>query len=189
MRKLVEFTCFSLLFIGLFFYFIHQHPDINAIVAPEKYNATKMNHHAGMIYQGSADVPDSLSVADDPTFPIGTQAISIADHMGGMMDNIDVTIVGAYETTAYATTFTSAMNGEVVQNHKWIVHEELVGVGDEILSPGTKVVTTAAHMMGMKEATHTINFSETTTVYMVDFFASNGQQVTNHKWVTEEELR
>jgi hypothetical protein len=146
------------------------------------------HHHDDMIYEGSAEVPACLKVAENPKFPVGTKAISIADHMGGMMANVEVTIVGAYETTAYGTTYTSTTTGQKVKNHKWIVHEEFVNVGSEILQPGTKVSTIAEHMKGMKDAVHKIEFSKTTTVYMVDFIATNGKKVTNHKWVTEDEL-
>jgi hypothetical protein len=156
----------------------HNHHDMN-----------DMDDHSEMIYEGSSEVPASLKVAENPKFPVGTKAISVADHMGGMMDNVEVTIVGAYETTAYATTYISTHSGEKVKNHKWIVHEEFVDVGDEILEPGVEVATTAEHMKGMKDAIHTIEFSVTTTVYMVDFTAENGKKVTNHKWVTEEELK
>lgn len=43
-------------------------------------------------------------------------------------------------------------------------------------------------MTGMNGTTATIDFAEETTVYMVDFTLESGEDVTNHKWVTEEEL-
>ncbi|OZM56624.1 hypothetical protein CIB95_10390 [Lottiidibacillus patelloidae] len=147
-----------------------------------------MGHHSDMIYEGSSEVPANLKIAENPKYPVGTKAISVADHMGGMMDKVVVTIVGAYETTAYGTTYVATTTGEEIKDHKWIVHEEFVNIGEEILQPGTKVATIAEHMKGMKGAIQTIEFSVTTTVYMVNFTATNGKKVTNHKWVTEEEL-
>ena len=40
----------------------------------------------------------------------------------------------------------------------------------------------------MGGTTATIDSVEETTVYMVDFTLESGEEVTNHKWVTEEEL-
>jgi hypothetical protein len=44
-------------------------------------------------------------------------------------------------------------------------------------------------MEGMKGATAEIDSAEETTVYMVDYTPTNGgEEVKNHKWVTESEL-
>ncbi len=44
-------------------------------------------------------------------------------------------------------------------------------------------------MDGMKGATATIDSAEKTTVYMVDFVpTTGGEEIKNHKWVTESEL-
>jgi hypothetical protein len=144
--------------------------------------------HSGMKMRGSSNVPENLQIAKNPKYPIGSKAISHASHMGGMMENVEVTIVGAYDTTAYATTYTDP-NGELVNEHKWIIQEEFVDTGEEPLKPGTKIYTTAEHMDGMTEAIQTIDFSKKTTVYMVDFTTADGHEVTNHKWVTEDELK
>mgnify|MGYP005829827899 CR=1 FL=1 len=144
--------------------------------------------HADMKMNGSSDVPENLQVEENPTYPVGSKAISLASHMGGMMENVEVTIVGAYDTTAYATTYTDS-NGELVKEHKWIVQEEFIDAGNELLKPGTQMNTTADHMAGMKDALQTIDFGERTTVYMVDFTTADGHEVTNHKWVTEDELK
>lgn len=61
--------------------------------------------------------------------------------------------------------------------------------------PGKLAVMTPAvtqlkanHMEGMQGATATIDSATETTVYMVDFTSSTGEQVTNHMWVTKDEL-
>lgn len=46
----------------------------------------------------------------------------------------------------------------------------------------------ADHMEGMNGATAVIDSAEQTTVYMVDFTSTSGEEVKNHKWVTESEL-
>ncbi|WP_235988959.1 YdhK family protein [Aquibacillus kalidii] len=191
MSKKMSTLTFSIIFTIFLLFFINQHPHIEALTNPERYysNMKNMNHHSNMIYNGSAQVPNNLEPTNNPKFPIGSKALSIADHMGGMMDNVKVTIVAAYETTAYATSYTSSTDRKPVRNHKWIVHEELIDIGEKILEPGTKVSTTAEHMKGMKNVVQTVEFSKTTTVYMVDFITTNGEQVTNHKWVIEGELK
>ncbi|MDL4840372.1 YdhK family protein [Aquibacillus rhizosphaerae] len=144
--------------------------------------------HSHMNLQGSSEVPEDLKVAENPTYPVGSKAISRADHMGEMMMGVEVEIVGAYETTAYVTSYTPSDEHPRVENHKWVVHEEFIDIGNETLQPGTEVKTTASHMMGMEGSFQEIVSSEETTVYMVDFMTTDGQEAINHKWVTEEEL-
>lgn len=55
--------------------------------------------------------------------------------------------------------------------------------------PGAEVVLEADHMKGMDGATATIDSAEKTTVYMIDYVpTTGGEKMTNHKWVTENEL-
>ncbi len=144
--------------------------------------------HGGMDHSSSGEVPEGLAEAQNPTFPVGSQAVMNADHMPGM-DGAQATISAAYDTTVYALTFTPTTGGEPVENHKWVIHEELENPGDAPLSPGDEAVIAADHMEGMDGATATIDSAETTTVYMVDFKTTDtNEEVTNHKWVTESEL-
>ncbi|MDQ0428452.1 hypothetical protein QOZ98_001278 [Planomicrobium stackebrandtii] len=144
--------------------------------------------HGGMDHSSSGEVPEGLSEAESPTFEVGSQAIMNADHMPGM-DGATATIVGAYDTTVYALSFTPTTGGEPVENHKWVIHEELEDPGDTPLSAGDEAVIATDHMEGMEGATATIDSAEETTVYMVDFTTTDtDEEVTNHKWVTESEL-
>lgn len=143
--------------------------------------------HSTMNHSGSAEVPEGLKEAQNPTYPVGSNAIIQADHMPGMK-NAEATIVGAYDTTVYTVTYTSTTGGEPVKNHKWVIHEEIEDAGEAPLEPGTEVTLNADHMEGMKGTTALIDSAEETTVYMVDFTSTTGEQVTNHKWVTENEL-
>jgi hypothetical protein len=65
-----------------------------------------------------------LQEAENPTFEVGSQAIIETDHMEGMK-GAEATIVGAYDTTAYAVTYTPTDGGEEVTNHKWVTESEL----------------------------------------------------------------
>ncbi|PLS02889.1 YdhK family protein [Neobacillus cucumis] len=141
-----------------------------------------------MNHSGSGEVPEGLKVAENPKYKVGSQAIMKADHMEGM-NGAEATIVGAYDTTAYAVTYTPTTGGEPVKNHKWVIQQEIKAAGDKVLEPGTKVTLQADHMEGMNGATGTIDSAEKTTVYMVDYTpTTGGEKVTNHKWVTESEL-
>jgi len=79
---------------------------------------------------------------------------------------------------------------EKVEDHKWVIQKEIEEAnGETALEPGTEVIINADHMEGMKGATAVIDSSEKTTVYLIDYTPTDGNdKVTNHKWVTEEEL-
>ncbi|KOO50766.1 YdhK family protein [Priestia koreensis] len=147
----------------------------------------EMNHE-GMNHSSSGEVPKNLQASQNPTFKIGSEAIMKADHMKGM-DGAKATIVGAYDTTAYTVSYTPTTGGEKVENHKWVIQEEVKGAGKKELKPGKEVTLEADHMKGMKGAEATVDSAEKTTVYMVDYNpTTGGKKVRNHKWVTESEL-
>lgn len=141
-----------------------------------------------MEHSGSGEVPESLAVAENPTYEVGSKVIIKADHMEGMK-GAEAIIVGAYDTTAYAVSYTPTTGGERVENHKWVIQEEIKDASDETFEPGTEVNIEASHVEGMGGATAEIDLAEETTVYMIDYTSTTGgEEVTNHKWVTESEL-
>ena len=76
-----------------------------------------------------------------------------------------------------------------MENHKWVIQEELKDAGDKILEPGTKVTIEADHMEGMKGAAADIDFSRKNyCIYGRLHTNLGGEIVKNHKWVTESEL-
>lgn len=154
----------------------------------EKTEDTKSHDaHSNMKHSGSGEVPEGLKAADNPKYEIGSKAIIESDHMEGMK-GAEATIVGAYDTTVYTISYTPTNGGEKVENHKWVIHEEIQDAGDEPFSAGTEVTINADHMEGMEGVTAEIDSAEETTVYMVDFTTKDGEEVKNHKWVTESEL-
>lgn len=166
-----------------------KHEDMNM---EENDSGTKEDtggmDHSHMDMSSSGEVPEGLKEKENPTYAVGSKVIIQSDHMEGMM-GAEATISGAYDTTAYAISYTPTTGGEKVTNHKWVIHEELIDAGNAPLAPGTEVKTDASHMDGMKDATTVIDFAEETTVYMVDFTTTTGgEEVKNHKWVTESEL-
>lgn len=131
--------------------------------------------------------PEGIKKASDPKFAVGDDVVLSADHMPGMK-GADATITGAFDTTAYAVSYTPTDGGDPVKNHKWVVHEELDDPGRAPLKDGTKVTLEAEHMPGMKGAKATIDSSTDETVYMVDVNTAE-MTMTNHKWVVEDEVQ
>src|SRR5699024_5356488 len=72
----------------------------------------------------SGEVPDELEDAESPKYEEGSKAIIETDHMAGMK-GAEATIDGAYDTTAYTVSYTPTDGGEPVEDHKWVIHEEL----------------------------------------------------------------
>ncbi|KRG13399.1 hypothetical protein ACA29_08590 [Lederbergia galactosidilytica] len=144
--------------------------------------------HSNMDMSSSGEVPEGLKVAKNPTYEVGRQAIIESDHMEGMKGAV-ATIVGAYDTIAYAISYDPATGGERVENHKWVIQEEIPDAGDKPLETGSEFTINASHMEGMEGTLAKIDYAEPTTVYMVDFTpTTGGEKVKNHKWVTESEL-
>ncbi len=147
----------------------------------------QMEHSADEM-SSSGEVPEDLKEAENPTYEVGSRTIIEAEHMQGM-DGAEATISGAFDTTVYTVSYTPTNGGDPVEDHKWVIHEELEGPGEAPLEPGTEVTLDADHMKGMDGATATIDSAEETTVYMVDFVTTDTEEeVQNHKWVTESEL-
>lgn len=153
-----------------------------------KENKSAETEHAHMSHMDDGGkIPEGLAEAKDPKFEVGSKAVLEADHMSGMK-GAEATIVGAFDTTVYAVTYTSADDGEKVENHKWVIHEELEATDGKGIV-GSNVKLNANHMEGMDGAEAIIESSEDTTVYMVDYTSlTDGAEVKNHKWVTETEL-
>src|SRR5699024_1895520 len=148
----------------------------------------KESDHSDMDPSSSGEVPDDLAKTEDPKYPVGSEAKIEADHMKGMK-GATATIEGAYDTTAYAITYTPTDGGDKVENHKWVIHEEIKNAEKQPYKQGDEVVVEADHMKGMKGATAEIDSAEDTTVYMVSYEDTDtGEKVENHKWVTEDEL-
>ncbi|XXM73210.1 YdhK family protein [Lysinibacillus sphaericus] len=144
--------------------------------------------HGEMNHSGSGEVPEGLEEAADPKYPVGSKAVIEAEHMPGMK-GAEATISGAFDTVVYSVTYTPVTGGKEVKEHKWVIHEELKDAGDEPFKKGDEVVLEADHMKGMKGSEAVIESDEETTVYMVDYMPTDGgEEVKNHKWVTESEL-
>lgn len=162
----------------------NQHDNMNM----NSSSNNKMNMNMNMNHSSSSEVPEGLKEEKNPKYAVGSKVIIHSNHMEGM-NGAEATIVGAYDTTAYAVSYTPTTGGEVVKNHKWIIHEDIKEADNKTFQPGTEVTIEAEHMPGMKGAKAKIDSVEKTTVYMVDYKpTTGGEMVKNHKWVTESEL-
>ncbi|MBC9826354.1 YdhK family protein [Carnobacterium inhibens] len=144
----------------------------------------------GMMHDDSGEIPEGLQEAENPTYPVGDTVTIQTDHMAGM-EGATGTIVGAFDTVAYEVTYEPTNGDSIVENHKWVLKEEIPEARnqEEPLSEGTEVTLEASHMEGMEGVTATIDSAEETTVYMLDYQPTDGgEMVKNHKWVTEDEL-
>jgi len=145
--------------------------------------------HGDMMHDESGALPEGLQEAENPTYPVGSEVIIEAAHMSGM-NGAEATISGAFDTIVYEVSYDPTDGSDPVENHRWVIHEEIEGVQEDPLEPGTEVTLNARHMDGMEGATATINQAEETTIYMVDFLPTDGDEIIrNHQWVTEDELR
>ena len=141
------------------------------------------------LHQGNPqEVPQTLQEANGAPFQIGDEVIINADHHMEGMNGAEGVVEGAYTTTAYMVSYTPLTDDEPVENHKWLVHEELLTEEEGPLEPGTEVVISANHMQGMEGATATIEEAVETNVYMVSYTSTDGEKVENHKWFIEDEL-
>src|SRR5699024_2881127 len=101
-------------------------------------NETESDSQMDMDHSDSGEVPAELREAENPTYPVGSKAIIQAYHMEGMK-GAEATIVGAYDTTAFAVSYTPTNGGEKVENHKWVIKEEVTPSENEPLESESEV--------------------------------------------------
>ncbi|PAF11643.1 hypothetical protein CHH61_26210, partial [Shouchella clausii] len=66
----------------------------------------------------------------NPKYEVGSKAFITEGHMEGM-EGAEATIAGAYNTIVYTVSYTPTIGGKKVENHKWVVHEEIADAGEE----------------------------------------------------------
>ncbi|NRR75311.1 YdhK family protein [Tetragenococcus halophilus] len=52
--------------------------------------------------------------------------VEVTDAHMDIMEGVTATITGAYDTTLYQVTFTPEDSDEPMEDHKWVVAEEMV---------------------------------------------------------------
>jgi len=171
----------------------HQNHGQHVREYASHHKGKKAHHHGSAVRNynklyKSGVVPADIEPAMDPTYQPGEEVVITEGHMPGMMGAL-AEIVGAFDTYAYSVTYYPTDGGEPVYDHKWVVQEEIQDAGKEPLAVGTEVILEADHMPGMEGATAVIESVEDTTVYVIDYYPTDGGDVVrNHKWVTDHEL-
>lgn len=143
-----------------------------------------------MDHNRNEDEPDNMQEAENPQYPVGEE-VEIEDAHMDIMEGVTATITGAYDTTLYQVTFTPEDSDEPMEDHKWVVKEELEADDDtDDFEVGDEATLTADHMAGMQGQTAVITGTHDGPAYMIDFEPADGsEEFTNHKWVTEDELK
>lgn len=80
--------------------------------------------HRDMVHDESGEIPKGLKRAENPTYPKGSEVIIQAEHMPGM-PGANATIDSAENTIVYMITYTDTETGQSVENHKWLIEDEL----------------------------------------------------------------
>ena len=154
----------------------------------EESSASSSEGMGDMVHDDSGVIPEGLMEAQNPTYKLGDTVIMQAGHMEGA----EATIVGAFDTTAsvaYEVSYDPTNGDPRVENHQWVIQEEIMDAGTDPFGVGSEVMLGAEHMEGMNGATATIDAAEMTTIYMVDYTDTvTGETIKNHKWVIEQEL-
>lgn len=151
-------------------------------------STTQETDHTMMEHDDEGRLPGNIKIEREPTYQVGDDATLLEGHMPGM-EGATVTIIAAFDTVAYEISYDPTDGSERVENHRWIVHEEIADEGAEPYQVGDEVLVEAYHMPGMEGATAMIDAVSDTTVYLIDYIdTETGETVINHKWVTEEEL-
>ena len=154
----------------------------------EESSASSSEGMGDMVHDDSGVIPEGLMEAQNPSYKVGDSVLMQAGHMEGMK-GAEATIVGAFDTVAYEVSYDPTNGDPRVENHQWVIQEEIMDAGTDPLGVGSEVMLEAEHTEGMSGATATIDAAETTTVYMVDYIDTvTGETIKNHKWVTESEL-
>lgn len=166
--------------------------DISDAVTGEESESTT-EEPGEMTHDDEGRLPGNIKIEREPTYKVGDDVQINATHMPGM-EGAEGSVVAAFDTTAYEISYTPTDDSEPVENHRWIVQEEIAEAAnqkdvDAPFEVGDEVTVEAYHMPGMEGATATIDAVNETTVYLVDYIdTESGEEVINHKWVTEDEL-
>lgn len=140
-------------------------------------------------HNDESKAPEDMTETAQGKFEKGDKVTITEGHMPGMK-GAEATVKGAYKTHAYVVSYKPTNGDKKVNNHKWVVNEEIKEAPEHGFSAGDTVKLEADHMPGMKGATADVDDVKETTVYMVDYKSTDdGKTVKNHKWMTDDELK
>ncbi|PTH66182.1 YdhK family protein [Staphylococcus arlettae] len=162
---------------------------LSACANKEEQSEGAKNHEDHMNHNDESKTPEDMTSTSKGKFEQGDKVTITAGHMPGMK-GAEATVKGAYKTHAYVVSYKPTNGDKKVNNHKWVVNEEIKEAPEHGFSAGDTVKLEADHMPGMKGATADVDDVKETTVYMVDYKSTDdGKTVKNHKWMTDDELK
>lgn len=132
-----------------------------------------------------SEIPEGMKEAANPKFKVGDEVIVNAEHEEGMKGAVG-TVTGAFDTIVYSISYTPTHGDFREENHKWVVQEELQGLDEEMLVPGSEVIVETNQEEGMLGAEGEIDTAEKTVAYMVEYITADGTSLK--KWFKESEL-
>lgn len=106
------------------------------------------------------------------------------------MQGAEGVVSGAFDTTLYAVDYTAA-SGAKVENHRWVIAEEIENSAGKAFAVGDTVTLGQGHMesLGGAGLSAVIRQVAQGPAYMVDYDPTDGgARVVNHQWVAEFEL-
>ena len=77
-----------------------------------------------MKHNDESKVPEDMTSTNEGEFKVGDKVTITAGHMPGMK-GAEATVKGAYKTYAYVVSYKPTNGNEKVNNHKWVVNEEI----------------------------------------------------------------
>lgn len=145
-----------------------------------------MDHMHHMHHDESGHLPEGIKKSSRAKYPIGTTVKLLTDHMADMQ-NAKAVVVGVFDTIVYAVSYNDTETGQRIEDHKWVVDEEISHDREALI--GDKVQILATHMSGMSGAIGEVDRVIYEPVYMVDYESTeDGHWIKNHQWVVESEV-
>ena len=107
----------------------------------------KANNHKEehMEHKSDSKTPENMKSTNDGKFKKGDKVTITEGHMAGMK-NAKGTVKEAYKTYAYEVSYTPTNGGDKVNNHKWVVNEEVADAPEDGFKKGDTVKLEADHM-------------------------------------------
>lgn len=109
-----------------------------------------------MVHDDSGRDSDGLMEAENPTYKVGDTVIMQAGHMEGM-EGAEATIIRRFDTIVYEVSYDPTNGDPRVENHQWVIQEEIMDAGTDPFGVGSEVMLVAEHTEGMSGATATID--------------------------------
>lgn len=145
----------------------------------------ELSEYSHMFISGNDVIPNNIKYIEYPKYHPGTTVVFKDTTEYPHMENANLVVIDAYNTTAYAVSYKNPA-GDTIYT-KWVVQEEIQNAGEQPLQVGDEVFLSPT--TSIPEVKATIDYVEEGPVYIVDIETADGQIITNYKWVLESEIK